>query len=160
MARTTKRAQVSPIGSAVADRIDEKLQDPEYRAEHERLAPYEALARIVIMRRATHGVSQAELARRMQTTPSVVSRIETRQHATNARTLQRLAAALDARAVVGFEFGPENARERNLVVIWARPPAVKACCLAAEARYGEPLWLLCIDNGARVEPATTASGDA
>jgi ribosome-binding protein aMBF1 (putative translation factor) len=117
MARTKKNEWISPIGTAVADDIDEKLNDPEYRAEHERLAPFEALARIVIMRRAALGISQAELARRMSTTASVISRIESGQHATNARTLQRLAGALDARAIIGFEFGPENARERDLVVI-------------------------------------------
>lgn len=69
------------------------------------------------MRRAALGISQAELARRMDTTPSVISRIESGQHATNARTLQRLAAALEARAVLGFEFGPPDAAERELVVI-------------------------------------------
>ena len=93
------------------------MADPEYRTEHERLAPFEALARIVIMRRAALGVSQAELARRMGTTASVVSRIESGQHATNVRTLQRLAAALETRAVIGFEFGPKDARQRDLLVI-------------------------------------------
>ena len=108
---------VSPIGASVTDDVAEQLADPEYRAEHERLAPFEALARIVIMRRASLGISQAELARRMGTTASVISRIESGQHATNARTLQRLASALEARAVLGFEYGPDDARERKLVVI-------------------------------------------
>lgn len=119
MTRARNKNTIGPSGTAVADDIRESLADPEYRAEHERVAPFEALARIVIMRRAALGISQAELARRMGTTPSVVSRIESgqRQHATNARTLQRLAAALEARAVLGFEFGPDGARERELVVI-------------------------------------------
>lgn len=69
------------------------------------------------MRRAALGISQAELARRIGSTPSVVSRIESGQHATNARTLQRLAVGLEARAVLGFEFGPADTRERELVVI-------------------------------------------
>lgn len=107
----------TPIGKSVADDIADSMADPGYRAEHERLAPFEGLARIVIMRRAALGISQAELARRMHTTASVVSRIESGQHATNARTLQRLAEALEARAVLGFEFGPADARERELVVI-------------------------------------------
>jgi ribosome-binding protein aMBF1 (putative translation factor) len=108
---------IGPIGTSVAADHEADMADPEYRAEHERLAPFEGLARIVIMRRAALDISQAELARRMGTTPSVVSRIESGQHGTNARTLQRLAGALEARAVLGFEFGPENARQRDLVVI-------------------------------------------
>lgn len=107
----------SPIGSTVEATRQAALADDDYRAEHERLAPFEALARVVIMRRAALGISQAELARRIGSTPSVISRIESGQHATNARTLQRLAAGLEARAVLGFEFGPADARERELVVI-------------------------------------------
>jgi len=48
--------QVSPIGKSVADDIKESLEDPEFRTEYERLAPYEELARIVIMRRAALGL--------------------------------------------------------------------------------------------------------
>lgn len=46
---------------------------PEFKAEYERLAPYEELARIVIMRRASLGLTQAELAARMGTTASAIS---------------------------------------------------------------------------------------
>lgn len=66
----------SPVGTAVSDQIKDSLNDPEFRAEYERLAPYEELARIVIMRRAALGLTQAELAARMGTTASAVSRIE------------------------------------------------------------------------------------
>ena len=80
----------SPIGESVSDHIKDSLKDPEFRAEYERLAPYEELARIVIMRRAALGLTQAELAARMGTTASAVSRIESGQHATNAQTLKKL----------------------------------------------------------------------
>jgi transcriptional regulator with XRE-family HTH domain len=53
----------------------------------------------------------------MGTTASVISRIESGQHATSARTLKRLAEALGARAVLGLEFGTEDAPERELVVL-------------------------------------------
>jgi ribosome-binding protein aMBF1 (putative translation factor) len=107
----------SPIGTPVAEDITVSLDDVEIRAEHERLAPYEALARLVIMRRAALGFSQKQLAMRMNTTASAISRIESGQHATNARTLMRLAQALEARAILGFEYGPTAKPTRELAVL-------------------------------------------
>ena len=109
--------RVGPVGTAVSDDIKESLKDPEFRAEYERLAPYEELARIVIMRRGALGLTQAELAARMGTTASAISRIESGQHATNAQTLKKLGNALGARAVLGFEFGSVEHPERELVVL-------------------------------------------
>ncbi len=108
---------MSPVGNPVADDIQKSLKDPAYRAEHERLAPFEALARIVIMRRGALGLTQPELASRMGTTASVISRIESGQHATSSRTLKRLAEALDARAVLGFEYGGAESPRHELVVL-------------------------------------------
>ena len=107
----------SPIGTPVAEDIHASLDDAEIRAEHERLVPFEALARLVIMRRASLGISQQQLAKRMHTTASAISRIESGAHATNARTLMRLADALDARAVLGFEYGPRAKPKRELAVL-------------------------------------------
>lgn len=57
--------KVSPVGGAVSHHIKESLRkNPAFRAEYERLAPYEALARIVIVRRGSPGLTQAELATR------------------------------------------------------------------------------------------------
>lgn len=99
---------VSPIGTSVEDDIAESVRtDPEYRAEHERLAPFEAIARIVIMRRGELGISQAELARRASTTASAISRMERGQHRTRPETLKKVAEALGGQAVVGFAFGGE-----------------------------------------------------
>jgi len=109
----SKRAK--PVGKSVSDDINESLKDPEFRAEYERLAPYEELARIVIMRRAALGLTQAELATRMGATASAISRIESGQHATSVQTLKKLGDAFGGRAVVGFEFGPAKHPERELV---------------------------------------------
>ena len=109
--------RVSPVGAAVSDHIKESLKDPEFKAEYERLAPYEELARIVIMHRGALGLTQAQLAARMGTTASAISRIESGQHATNAQTLKKLGDAFGARAVLGFEFGPAEHPERELVVL-------------------------------------------
>jgi ribosome-binding protein aMBF1 (putative translation factor) len=112
------KKQVSPIGQAVSGDIKESLKDPdEFKAEYERLAPYEELARIVIMRRAALGLTQAELATRMGTTASAISRIESGQRATSPQTVKKLADAFGGRAVFGFEFGPTNHPKRELVVL-------------------------------------------
>lgn len=111
----TKRS--SPVGTAVSDHIKDSLNDPEFRAEYERLSPYEELARIVIMRRAALGLTQAQLAALMGTTASAVSRIESGQHATNAQTLKKLADAFGVRAVFGFEGGSAEKPERELVTL-------------------------------------------
>jgi ribosome-binding protein aMBF1 (putative translation factor) len=111
----SKRA--NPVGKTVSDDIKESLKAPKFRAEYERLAPYEELARIIIMRRAALGLTQAELATRMGTTASAISRIESGQHATSAQTLKKLGDAFGGRAVVGFEFGPAKHPERELVAL-------------------------------------------
>lgn len=77
----------------------------------------EALARIVIKRRAELGLTQAELARRLNTTAAVISRIERGQCATSVRVLKKLADALEARAVLGFQFGSDAEPRRELVVL-------------------------------------------
>ncbi|HEX6754152.1 MAG TPA: helix-turn-helix domain-containing protein [Solirubrobacterales bacterium] len=104
----------SPVGKSVSDDIKESLEDAEFKAEYECLAPYEELAHILIMRRATLGLTQAELAARMGTTASAVSRVESGQYATSPQTLKKLVDAFGARVVLGFEFGstkdPERAR--------------------------------------------------
>ena len=86
-----------PVGRSVSDSIKESLEDPEFRTEYERLAPYEELARIVIMRRAALGLTQAELAARMGTTVSAISRIESGQHATGVQLLAKLGEASGGR---------------------------------------------------------------
>lgn len=107
----------SPVGRSVEDDHQDDLADPEYRTEYERLEPFERLARIVIFRRAALQLTQAELAARMGTTASVISRIESGQHPTSARTIKRLAEALEARAVIGFDFGTPERPEPELVVL-------------------------------------------
>ena len=102
--RTTSRPtnDPSPIGNSHASVMRARARNPEYRAELERLAPYEALARIVIRRRGQLGLSQAELADRVGTSHSAISRIESGRHPTTVQTLRRLAGALNTHLVVGF----------------------------------------------------------
>jgi transcriptional regulator with XRE-family HTH domain len=92
-----------------------RRSNPKYRAARKRLAPYEGIARFVIMRRAELGLTQKQLAERMGTSHSAISRIESGQHRTSVATLERLAQALDVRFVMGFETGPVEAPVRELV---------------------------------------------
>jgi HTH-type transcriptional regulator/antitoxin HipB len=89
--------------------------DPAYRAAHARLTPFEGIARFVIMRRGELGLTQAQLADRMGTSHSAISRIESGQHRTSVATLERLAQALEVRFLIGFESGPREAPVRELV---------------------------------------------
>ncbi|MCC7077182.1 MAG: helix-turn-helix transcriptional regulator [Acidimicrobiia bacterium] len=106
----------SPIGSSVKDHIDrERAGGAEYRDTQDRLRPFEEIARMVIMRRAQLGLTQQELAERMSTTKSVISRIESGQHRSGTDTLRRLAEALDGHAVIGFEFDSSPVSASDLV---------------------------------------------
>lgn len=94
-----------PIGSSVADHIATRRgRSAKFRETQDRLRPFEEIARMVIVRRAQLGLTQQELAERMGTTKSVISRIESGQHRTSTDTLRRIAEALEGHAVIGFDF--------------------------------------------------------
>ena len=111
-----RKPNASPVGTRASEaRRRRARRSPEYRAAQERLAPYEAIARFVIQRRAELGLTQEQLAERMGTSHSAISRIESGQHRTSVATLQRLADALGVRFVMGFESGPAERPARELV---------------------------------------------
>jgi DNA-binding XRE family transcriptional regulator len=79
---------------------DEWMKEPAFRAEYERLAPEFALARALIKARIKAGMTQAQVAKRMGTTQSVVARIESGQNALNLKTLEKYAHAVGRRVEV------------------------------------------------------------
>lgn len=79
---------------------DEWMKDPEFRTQYERLKPEFALAIALIKAREKSGMTQAEVARHMGTTQSVVARIESGQNPLNLKTLQRYAEAVGRRIQV------------------------------------------------------------
>jgi ribosome-binding protein aMBF1 (putative translation factor) len=106
----------SPIGSTASEGSRRRgNRSAAYREEQARLAPYEEIARIVIRRRMDLSLTQEELATRMGTSHSAISRIESGQHKTSVQTLQRLADALEMRFLMGFEYGSPSAPTRELV---------------------------------------------
>ena len=111
-------ATVSPVGSTHRDAARRRAQrSAAYRKEFARIAPYEGIARIVIARRQSLDLTQQELAERVGTSHSVISRIESGQHPTSVTTLRRLAEAFETHLVVGFEDRPEKASELQLVAV-------------------------------------------
>lgn len=56
----------------------------------------------MIARRQALGLTQQELAERVGTSHSVISRIESGQQPTSVTTLRRLAAAFETHLVIGF----------------------------------------------------------
>jgi ribosome-binding protein aMBF1 (putative translation factor) len=101
------QATVSPVGSTHGAPT-RRSRNPEYQKHLQRLAPYERVARMVIARRMVAGWTQQQLAERVGTSHSVISRIESGQHATSVRTLARLADAFGTHLVVGFDDEPED----------------------------------------------------
>lgn len=99
----SQRDVASPIGSSHSDEMEKRARASEaYRSALEELAPAESLARLIIHKRTELGLTQADLAERMGTTASVVSRLESGQHSVTMKTLRRVAIALQSQLVVGF----------------------------------------------------------
>ena len=111
-----KVPRASPIGTSHHARSRRRAERGSiYREELQRLAPYEGLARIVIARRQVLGLTQRELAERVGTSHSVISRIESGQHASSVTTLRRLAVAFETHLVIGFSDEPESGAGAGLV---------------------------------------------
>ena len=104
----------TPIGTSTAQ-ARRAARSPAYRTEQRRLQQFEEIARLVIMHRGKLGLSQKELASRVETSHSAISRLESGRHQTSVATLQRVATALGVRLVVGFESGPADRPHRQLV---------------------------------------------
>ena len=79
------------------------LKNPEARAEYEAQAPEFELARELIAARTRAGLTQAELAQRMNTTQSTIARLESGRTLPSMRALARFAEATGSRAVVRLE---------------------------------------------------------
>ncbi|MGF6870617.1 helix-turn-helix domain-containing protein [Paraburkholderia sp. MM5477-R1] len=79
------------------------LADPDTRAEYEAQTPEFAIARELIAARVRAGLTQAEIAVRMQTTQSTIARMESGRAMPSLRTLVRYAEVTGCRAVVRLE---------------------------------------------------------
>ena len=89
--------------SKVSDLHRKWMKNLEYRKAHEALAPEFELARAVMAARVTAGLTQEQLAHRMDTTQSVIARLESGRTRPSTQTLERLAAATGTRLKISFE---------------------------------------------------------
>ena len=81
--------------------LTERLRDPEFAAEYREAQHRASLGLKIAKLRAEQGLSQAELAARVNTTQSVISRYEPADYSSyRLDTLRRLAEALGSELVV------------------------------------------------------------
>ena len=96
----------------VSDLHRKWMKNSDYRKAIEDLAPEFALARAVIDARVTAGLTQEQLAQRMDTTQSVIARLESGRTRPSTQTLERLATATGTRLRIAFEL-PESRVSRH-----------------------------------------------
>jgi len=81
------------------------LKDPQVKQAYDDLEPEFQVARAVIQARIDRGVTQKQLAKKMHTTPSVISRLENANTVPSLSFLKRLAKALDLKVSVHLAAG-------------------------------------------------------
>lgn len=78
------------------------MRDPKVRQAYLELQPEFAIVRKIIESRVKEGVTQKELAKRMKTKQSAISRLESGRANPSLDFLQRLAKALNSRLEIRF----------------------------------------------------------
>lgn len=76
------------------DHLKESLKDPEFRKEWEATEPEHNLAQQIIEARLAQNLSQRDLAKRVNTTQAIISRIESGSANTSISLIKRFANAL------------------------------------------------------------------
>src|SRR3990172_473288 len=80
----------------------EVLKDPALKAEYDKLQPEFAMIQAVIDARVKRGVTQKELAQRIGTKQSVISRLESGRANPSVAFLKKLAQALNSHLEIRF----------------------------------------------------------
>jgi DNA-binding XRE family transcriptional regulator len=88
------------------DYINQKMADPAFAKAYTELEPEFQIAQQVIALRLQRGLTQAQLARRVGTKPSSISRLESAVAPLSLLLLQKVAEALDTQC--GDSFAPHQ----------------------------------------------------
>jgi ribosome-binding protein aMBF1 (putative translation factor) len=100
----TREVPVGQLGSTAEEAAARRYRrGAVYREQHDRLAPYRAIAKAVIHGRGALGLTQEKLGRLIGTTGSAISRIESGTRSVQLETLAKLGQALDIRFIVGAQ---------------------------------------------------------
>ena len=89
--------------SKVAELHKKWSEGPEYRNAYDRLGPEFEISKSLVEARTRAKLTQAELAQRMNTTQSVVARLESGRTRPSTRTLQKIAQATRTRLRISFD---------------------------------------------------------
>lgn len=79
------------------------MRDPEYQREYDALEEEFALASAMIEARSRAGLTQEELAEKMDTSQSAIARMESGRSIPSGNTLKRFARATGTRLRIRFE---------------------------------------------------------
>jgi len=82
--------------------LKQQLKDPDFKREYDKLEPEYAVIRAVIGKRIEKKMSQQQLAKRVGTKQSAISRLESGGSNPSMKFLQKVATALGARLSISF----------------------------------------------------------
>lgn len=115
----SKSAQLAPLGENARDGATRRrTEDPRYAELEKKYELALAIADLVILHRTRAKITQEQLASRMGTSVSAISRLESGFHFPSLKTLRRLAEALGGRVkidIVGDDVPKARARQRSLI---------------------------------------------
>lgn len=82
--------------------LKESLKNPKIKAEYDKLQPEFAVIRAIIRARVDNGVTQKDLAEKVGTKQSVISRLESGRANPSVAFLKKLAYALNSHLEIKF----------------------------------------------------------
>ena len=96
-----KIGKFNPIPFSVFEK--EALKDPEIKAEYDRLEPEFAIIRSIIKKRIEKKMSQKQLAAKMGTQQSALSRLESGTYNPSLAFLKKVSAALGGKLHISID---------------------------------------------------------
>ena len=90
-------------GTSLNDLHERWLKDPEYQKAYDGLEEEFSIAAALIEARAQAGLSQEEVAQRMNTKQTVIARLESGRVMPSTRTLERFARATGTKLKIRFD---------------------------------------------------------
>ena len=83
--------------------FDKAMKDPQIKAEYDRLEPEYQIIRAIIDKRIEKKLSQKEMAAKMGTKQSALSRLESGTYNPSLAFLKKVATALDSKLTISID---------------------------------------------------------